>query len=314
MEFRDFYAGPDDDDRRLDRIIRKFSDQESLSGLYKAIRKGLIKVNDKKTDSSFHVHNGDKISIAAFLVDKQEKKSESSSVMLPVILETKDLLFINKPYDIPVHGSQDSLDVLVQNYFSSKNKQETSLSFRSGPLHRLDRKTTGLLCFSMSLKGARWFSENIATHRIHKTYQGIIQGRLEGKEHWVDCISRDYEEEKNFQTVQVNSGDRDEKTADTTVTPVSYGKYKDTDYTLVQFEIKTGRTHQIRAQSSFHGHPLLGDTAYGGKKLDAGQDFFLHATILEFPEDNPLQLPDRIEAPLPQAFSSFLEATLSEKK
>lgn len=314
MDFTDFYAGPDDEDRRLDRIIRKFSGQESLSGLYKAIRKGLVKVNDKKTESSSHVHNGDKISIASFLLaDAENSKFSCKDVELSIILETEDLLFINKPYDVTVHGSSSSLDVAVQNYYNKKTKSNGSLSFKPGPLHRLDRKTTGILCFSMSLKGARWFSENIANHSIHKTYQGIVQGHLSKEEHWIDFISKDFDSDKSFQTVTVNSVEDGEKSADTVVTPLGYGKLNGIDYTLVRFVIKTGRTHQIRAQSAFHGHPLLGDTAYGGKEFNFSQDFFLHAVKLDLPADNLLSLPSLIEAPLPDVFQKFIDQTLSVK-
>ena len=248
MEFKTFTAGPDDNDRRLDRIIRTIIPKDSLSSLYKAIRKGLIKVNDSKTSAEAHIFQGDKISIAAFLFessDSELKKIENNSKNIPmdIVFQNEHILIINKPYDTTVQGDKDSLNKIVQNYYEETLKTE-SLSFKTGPLHRLDRKTTGLLCFSLSLKGARWFSENIATHNIKKIYSGIIQGKLLSSEHWEDSLLKKYDKEESFQTVRVGINDSESKTAITEAIPVSYGRWQNTDFTHTQFKIETGRTHQ----------------------------------------------------------------------
>ena len=98
----------------------------------------------------------------------------------------------------------------------------------------------------------------------------------------------------------------EQKKCITKITPVKYGKYKNIDITFVEIEIKTGRMHQIRAQASLHNHPLLGDTAYGGLKIeDFSQDFFLHAKELIFPSENPINLPNTVNATLPKPFIEF---------
>lgn len=170
MKFREFIASQDDDDRRLDRIIRKFISEDSLSAVYKSIRKGLIKINDKKAEASQHVFCGDKIKIADFLLISNNKKSldeDKIDFNLEIVFKTDDLIFINKPYDITVQGNSEALNRQFE-LFYKKNYENTSLSFNPGPLHRLDRKTTGLIAFSLSLKGAKWFSKNIAEHTIQK--------------------------------------------------------------------------------------------------------------------------------------------------
>lgn len=310
MDFKEFTAGPDDEDRRLDRVIRKITDKENLSGLYKAIRKGLIKVNDKKIDSSSHIHNGDVIKIASFLLnDNDNSKNEDikSTTELNIIFENEDLLIINKPYDVTVQGFDNSLNKIVERYYKSHAASKESLSFTPGPLHRLDKKTTGLLVFSMSLRGARWFSENISNHNIQKKYWGIIQGNLKKEEKWIDFLEKDFSAEKTFQTVSVASEkNNNAKEAVTIATPLKYLKIQNIPCTLVQFDIKTGKTHQIRKQSSFHGYPLLGDTAYGGKKIYSKQDFFLHARELLLPDDRLNCLPDRFQSELPEAFAEII--------
>jgi 23S rRNA pseudouridine955/2504/2580 synthase len=82
------------------------------------------------------------------------------------------------------------------------------------------------------------------------------------------------------------------------------------EVTLVEYEIFTGRKHQIRAQSVIHGHPLLGDTKYGGMRIDEAQEFFLHAWKMGFPIDRPAGIPGLITAPLPAQFKKMLEKCL----
>ena len=192
----------------------------------------------------------------------------------------------------------------------NQNKSK-SLSFTPGPLHRLDRKTTGLLSFSLSLNGARWFSENIKNHTIQKKYVSVVQNKLLHQEEWIDYIEKKSDKDNSkFHKVEVSKlkENDEQKKCITKITPVKYGKYKNKDITFVEIEIKTGRMHQIRAQASLHNHPLLGDTAYGGLKLeDFSQDFFLHAKELIFPSENPINLPKTVNATLPQPFLEFTD-------
>lgn len=299
MDFTDFSAGPNDNDRRLDRILRNFLPDLPLSEIYGLIRKGLIKVNHKKAKQNDRVSEGDVISIASFLLGGKNAEQPEKSVNGPdieklIVFRNEHILLLNKPYDIKVHGDKDSLDEYVKIYYR-KHTRDNSLSFNPGPLHRLDRKTTGLLAFSFSLEGARWFSENIQTHTIKKIYRGIVQGNLREQEFWEDFISKN-EGDADFHTVKVS--ETDGKRAKTTVTPLKHGNHNGKDITECAFLIETGRTHQIRSQCQAHGYPLIGDTAYGGIKLSGSKrDFFLHAEKLVFPKDNPLGLPEVIECP-----------------
>ena len=323
MDFLEFNAGIDDNDRRIDKVLRNFIKDVPLSSIYKYIRKNLIKINNKKTTQDYRVKTGDIISIAAFIInDFSENQSESNNLQkneettlkkdLEIIFQNKDILILNKPYDVLVHGSDNSLDKQVENYYKKINQNKSkSLSFTPGPLHRLDRKTTGLLSFSLSLNGARWFSENIKNHTIQKKYVSVVQNKLLHQEEWIDYIEKKSDKDNSkFHKVEVSKlkENDEQKKCITKITPVKYGKYKNKDITFVEIEIKTGRMHQIRAQASLHNHPLLGDTAYGGLKLeDFSQDFFLHAKELIFPSENPINLPKTVNATLPQPFLEFTD-------
>ena len=320
MIFKDFTAGRDDDGRRLDKIIRIFLSDTPLPEIYKLLRKGLIKVNHKKAKPEDRVSEGDIISIAGFLFDKtpapdpkSAQKSDpgitSRKVDLKIVFENEHLLIIDKPYDRTVHGEKDGLYKDVLEYLSDK-KEKTSLSFRPGPLHRLDRRTTGLLVFSKSIEGAHWFSEGIKNHTIHKKYIGLAEGTLAASEYWEDCLGANTENDntsKNdgFFTVEENE---DGQLAQTQATPLAYGKLNGKPVTLVEYAIKTGRKHQIRAQSSIHKHPLAGDKAYGGSQLkNADREFYLQAYSLSFPLNNPLNLPEEIKIGCSSDFIRILQ-------
>ena len=324
MEFREFTAGKDDDGRRLDRILRIFLKDKSLGEIYSLLRKGLIKVNQKKAKPDLHVKENDVILIADFLFnttadsspsDKENsfKKSEKKEKSFEIIFENKDLLIINKPYGIAVHESEksekaavSSLNKEVLEYYNNKKASAAkSLAFRPGPLHRLDRNTTGLLVFSMSLEGAKWFSECIKNHTIHKKYYGLAEGKLTEAENWEDRLSDSDVTENGFHTVNENENGA---LAQTYAKPLAYGCLGGKPVTLVEYSIKTGRKHQIRAQSMLHSHPLAGDSAYGGHKNDKlKREYYLQAFSLTFPKDNPLSLPPEIKMKLSDDFLQILQ-------
>lgn len=319
MEFIRFETGKDDEGRRLDRIAKKLLSEENLSQLYKALRNGLIKVNEKKQKGEYRIQKGDEIKIASFLAENAvlaDKKNQEKITPLPeewIVLRTQELLFLNKPYDLPVQKSkagERALNVLVQEDYDFQNIRK-SLSFRTGPLHRLDRRTTGLIAFSQNLEGAQAFSNAIQEHRIKKTYLAIVEGALEQTETWTEKISRNEKDlnSSKFHTVSVNSDSKNSKESNTTVIPLAYGKYKGIQVSLVKFIISTGRTHQIRATSAYHSHPLLGDTVYGARQISEKQNLFLHSYSLEF-QENLFSLPKKIVCPPGENFVSVLKSAL----
>lgn len=203
-----------------------------------------------------------------------------------IILETADLLFINKSSGIPVHG-EGGLDGLV----AQSDSAGSSLSFRTGPLHRLDRDTTGLVAFSRSLEGARWFSASIADRRFEKYYLGLAEGMVAEAGEWRDL-----------------SGDG--KPMITVARPLCFARDAEGELTLVLYRIVTGRKHQIRIQSSLRAHPLAGDRRYGSRRRET--PFYLHAWQMVFPSVRPEGLPERLTAPLPLRFREKLGASFPE--
>jgi 23S rRNA pseudouridine955/2504/2580 synthase len=257
--------------------------------IHRLLRQKQVLINGKPGKAQDRIDCGAIISIPA-LNDASVHNNTIHSLPNPeIIWEGCGLLAVNKPPGLAVHGV-DSLDAMVQSFLAGK--LPVSLSFKSGPLHRLDKPSSGIVVFSASLEGARLFTSLMIERKIKKTYLAIVEGAVKNEETWQDNLVRDREKKKTF-----ISQTADAKTAITKVIPKAVEKA----YSLIQAEIVTGRTHQIRAQAAAHGHPLIGDFKYGSKSKKQTADFYLHAWKLEFLEYS-------IEAPLPQAFREKITA------
>ena len=295
MDFTDFKTGKDDEGRRLDKVIRIFIPDLPLSNIYQAMRKGLIKINGKKSKPDYKICPGDMLTIADVLLKNEVESSGAAGtngsllykIENLIVFENENLLVLNKPAGINVHKAKKdevSLAELVEDYYK-RTRVSTSVSFRPGPLHRLDKMTSGLVCFSMSLQGAKWFSEQMEAHKIKKTYSATVEGTVLKQQTWKDYILKEDESGSDFHTVKVIDGSSKAvpagaKECITTIIPLETFEKDGNTYTKCEFQIETGRQHQIRAQSAFHGHPLASDTAYGAKQ--GPLPFDLCACKLEF--------------------------------
>ena len=331
----ELHAARDDDGRRLDRILRKALPDMPLSTIHRLLRQGQVLVEGKAEAADRRIRTGERISISGENEMPREKarrpnwKCDKPSFSpnsdyspqegkLEILFEGAGLLVLNKPAGLAVHGGASnskrgegsrpaiSLEDLVRAYLEPK--LPPSLSFRPGPLHRLDKPSSGAIAFSTSIEGARIFSGLLRERRIKKTYLALVEGLVEKDEIWEDALVRDRTLMKSFPEKQgAEKACGETKTAITRVKPLA----RNANASLILAEIETGRTHQIRAQAAFHGHPLLGDKKYGSypagnrrRQLPGG--FFLHAWRLEFPADLPFpgtaELPRAIEAPLCKEF------------
>ena len=270
----------DDDGRRADKIFRIVLGKMPLSRIYKEIRSGFLRINGKRTREDAKVSYGDTVDVAQILmefVQQAEPRRPAPSINREtfrkrIVFEDEGILVINKKKGELVHSDGSSkrftpLDQLVREYLDGETAD--SISFSPGPLHRLDRNTSGIIAFGKSAEGAREFSASLQNRETRKCYIALLDGRLKEQEHWEDYLTRD--EKTNTSHVAKNGkGDL----AITIATPflISDGK------TLAQVEIKTGRTHQIRCQASFHRHPLTGDAKYRGSHNEAG--YYLHSCCI----------------------------------
>ena len=228
MNYIEITAQKDDDGRRIDAVIRKVMPAMPLSLLYKNIRTGFIKLNGKKTQTNTRILNGDCICIAEVLYASYKQKSTER---LPVqnadfitLFKNEHMWIINKPAGINVQKASKD-DISLDQLIKASSELPSSLSFTPGPLHRLDRNTSGILCFSQSLQGAHWFTEQMKEGNIGKFYLGLAQGRLKHEEEWEDGIEK-VEGTQKFHTVKIVEG-----SSRTRAKPLSQGKLYKRSYT-----------------------------------------------------------------------------------
>ena len=309
-EFTEFVAGANDAGRRLDRVVRKFLGEVSLGAIYRAIRTGSVLVNGAKRREDYRVHSGDKLRFAKKLIDESDLQTSDRagetdparaepavSLTAPIVFENEHILILNKPRGMLVHG-HDSLEQEVRAYLTPK--LPPSLSFRPGPLHRIDRNTSGLVTFGISIRGAERFTELLSAGQIRKIYLALVDGTLRRAAVWTDPLARDTAH-------RVTRIDPSGKTAVTRAIPLISAKGR----TLAAIEIETGRTHQIRAQAALHGHPLSGDRKYGSIHV---HPYLLHAFLLRPSRLDPILGFASLSAPLPPAATKLLRAFFDSQK
>ena len=306
-----------DNGRRLDRVLRKKLTDYPLNAIYQLIREGKARINGRKAKPSQRVKTGDEITLAVPVADIQEKQPKSAGkdqnyIKSLIVFENEHFIVFNKPIGLTVHGPESLADK-ADDYL--KIRLQSSLSFHPGPLNRLDRNSSGLIFFSLSLRGAQTFSSWFKEGVIKKLYIAIFDGELTGKKIWEDYIIRDHthkvsrvmhilEEQK---TIGPNL-----KACLTIVIPLLTRAFAGSGkITLGLCRIMTGRTHQIRAQSSFHGNPLAGDRKYNGSGII--RRYILHAAAVQLPTGILSNNPQFIRAPLPYQSANTIKALFGTK-
>ncbi|MFW6313227.1 MAG: RluA family pseudouridine synthase, partial [Spirochaetota bacterium] len=172
------------------------------------------------------------------------------------------------------------------------------ISYRPGPVHRLDRNTSGLVIFGASLPGAQKATEDLQSGRIVKRYVAVLEGVV-ASDRWEDVLERDTEQRVTRAVDDEHGSEgRGEERARNAVTRVE-SLATASNRSLVIARIDTGRTHQIRAQAAHHGHPLLGDRKYGST---ARPPYLLHAATLSAIDARSKVDFEHLVAPLPDRF------------
>ncbi len=284
--YKSFNCGLNDCGRRLDRVVKKLLPEVPAGRLYSAIRKGQIRVNSKRSNQSYRIQKDDIIdvleSISTGLINTGNIRNDHSSTAeleRICIQQTEDLIFLNKPAGMLTHGENSLAELLLNGL-----KQQDSLSFVPAPLHRLDRNTSGLIAASLSIKGASSFSELMRSRNIKKYYLGLCINGPETMVRLDNLLTRNNNITKTSLPGKGTEAGEKYKKGITTVYPLlSKGNLY-----LCVFNIETGITHQIRAQSASAGFPLAGDIKYGGKTAGM-RGYILHSwAMVTDKSENPL--------------------------
>ncbi len=280
--------------KRLDIFLKENINQCTRSFLKKLIEDNQVQVNNYILSSpSAKIKYKDQIQIN--IIDKNKQEVIPKKIELDVVFEDKDILVINKPKGMVVHpGAGNYKNTLVNAllYKYKKNLSDINGSLRPGIVHRIDKETSGLLVVAKNNLSHANLGEQFSKHSIKRKYLGLTWGvvrPLNGK--ISTLISRD---KKNRQLMTVS--DINGKKAITNYKTIKVFNIKDVPkISLIECELETGRTHQIRVHLKYKGTSLLGDKQYGKKNIKfkkINNDFFiklnklsgqaLHAKTLEF--------------------------------
>ena len=285
---------------RLDAFLARCAEGLSRSAAQKLIEEGAVKRNGKPGKKNDKLNIGDAIEY-----DIPEAKPVDivpTEMQLDIVYEDDDLLVINKPKGLVVHpaaGHQD--DTLVNGLLYALGEDLSGINgeLRPGIVHRIDKDTSGLLAVAKNDLAHTVLASQLKDHSMHRVYDAIVCGSFREDSGTVDApIGRHPTDRKKMCVTQRNSKD-----AVTHWEVVA--RYR--GYTHVRCKLETGRTHQIRVHMAHIGHPILGDTVYGHKKPELGQDSqCLHAGTLCFahPRDGR---PIMVFAPLPEYFEKVLK-------
>lgn len=291
-------------DSSNERIDKYLSNNTSLSRtlISKMIDGEFIKVNDKKTKNNYKVKDGDKINIDETYQVEQDILPEKMD--LDIVYEDKDIMVINKPSGIVVHpGNGNYSHTLVNGLmYYTNNLSDINGDVRPGIVHRIDKDTSGLIIVAKNNKTHEILSKYFQDKSITRKYIALLKGELNTDSATIDApIGRSDVDRKKMAVTSKNS-----KNAVSHLKVLK--RYK--GYTLVEFKLDTGRTHQIRVHANYIGHPLYNDPVYTNDKCsEFGQ--FLHSYSMDF--KHPITGENmHFECELPEYFKKHLEI-LEEK-
>lgn len=289
---------------RLDLVLSLQLEEVSRSFVQKLLEQGQVKVNGQEcTTKKYKVSEGDSIEI--LIPEPKELKIEPENLSLDIVYEDDDLLVINKQRGMVVHpapGNEDGTLVNGIMYHCGDRLSSINGVIRPGIVHRIDKDTSGLLVVAKNDIAHESLSAQLAAHTIVRRYEALVFNNFVEDKGTVDLpIGRD--SNNRLRQAVVLDGKQTSRNAVTHWSVIErFGSY-----TLIEAQLETGRTHQIRVHMAYIKHPLVGDFVYGPKKQPfkvEGQ--LLHAKILRFIHPKTGEYME-FETPRPEIFEETLQ-------
>ncbi len=282
-----------DANQRIDKFLKRMLKDAPISFIYKMFRQKDVKVNGKKANIDYITKTGDEVDI--YIKPALLEQFHKEAVLRPVkadfeiIYEDENILVINKPKGLLVHGDEGekriTLQNMVLNYLKEKREWDPNSldGFIPSPAHRLDRNTSGIVIFGKNLPTLQQLLELFRTRdQIEKKYTLLVRGNMSenGK---IDYALLKDSDKKIVKVVPESKGGKPALTLYHRIKNYSFG------YALVEAELMTGRTHQLRVHFASIGHPIVGDSKYGDFKVNEVfermyglKNQFLHASYFKF--------------------------------
>ncbi|MDY4510127.1 RluA family pseudouridine synthase [Streptococcus pluranimalium] len=280
---------------RLDKAIADLTDL-SRQKANEGIKHGSILVNGEKVKAKYTVKVGDRITYD--LPEEEVLEYQAEDLPLEIIYQDEDVVVVNKPQGMVVHPSAGHTSGTLVNALLYHIKDLSSINgvVRPGIVHRIDKDTSGLLMVAKNDRAHQALAEELKAQKSLRQYIALVHGNLPNDRGVIEAPIGRSDKDRKKQAVTAKG-----KPALTRFHVLErFG-----DYTLIELQLETGRTHQIRVHMAYIGHPIAGDTTYGPRKTLAGNGQFLHARTLGFthPKTDDLMT---FEAEPPKIFQETL--------
>ena len=287
--------------QRIDNFLFRCLKGVPKSHVYRILRGGEVRVNKKRVNQTYRLQLGDQLRIPPIRVaEKREQEAYVPALEFPILYEDDALLVINKPAGVAVHGGSGvSFGVIEQ--LRSARPQAKFLEL----VHRLDRETSGVLLLAKKRSALTALHEQMRSGKTDKRYLVLVQGQWKNAKQHVKLPLHKFTRPDGERRVMVREDGKESHTV--------FALQKTwADYSLLEAQLETGRTHQIRVHLSHLGFPIVGDDKYGdfprNKELvrQGLKRMFLHAHAMAL--DHPLTgEPLRLMAPLPKELQGFVD-------
>jgi 23S rRNA pseudouridine955/2504/2580 synthase len=285
--------------QRVDNFLLRECKGVPKSHIYRILRSGEVRINSGRVDATYRLQEGDRVRIPPLRLGAKAAPSKPPKIDLPLLYEDEGLIAANKPAGLAVHGGSGiSYGVIEQLRAARPEAKFLEL------VHRLDRDTSGLLLLAKKRSVLTAMHELIRTGHMDKRYVALVQGKWPSGKQQVKLKLQRYVTGAGERRVSVDDEGRESHTV--FELERAFGAYS-----LLQAQLKTGRTHQIRVHLAHLGFPIVGDDKYGDFDLNKRlakqglKRMFLHAWKLAFV--HPLSGDRlRLEAPLPPELEAFL--------
>lgn len=295
-----FDISPEMEEERIDKCISSYMEDLSRSYIQKVIKDGNVFVNDAAVRANYRVKVDDRVRFV--IPDSVEPDIPAQDIPLDVLYEDKDLLIVNKPKGMVVHPAPGHYKGTLVNaimYHCKGGLSGINGVMRPGIVHRIDKDTTGSIIVCKNDEAHNAVAKLLKAHDITRKYRAVVHGNVKDARGTVDAPIGRHPVDRKKMAINERNGKR-------AVTHYSvlerFGQY-----TYIECELETGRTHQIRVHMASIGHPLLGDAVYSGRKQPfrlEGQ--VLHAMTIGFVHPGSGAYVE-FEAPLPAYFEALLQ-------
>jgi 23S rRNA pseudouridine1911/1915/1917 synthase len=262
---------------RLDRYLARQRADLSRTRAQALIARGLVRVDGREARASLALEAGHVVEVAPDAPEPTAPELRAEAIPVPVVFEDEHLLVIDKPAGLVVHpapGHQSG--TLVNALLGRLAPAEPDAAHRPGIVHRLDKDTSGLMVVARTEAAHTNLAAQMKAHRTVKRYLALVEGHMPVAEGVIEApIGRDPRQRQRMALVSVAGGGREARTR-FRVLGEARGR------SLLELQLETGRTHQIRVHLASVGHPVVGDVTYGRPQAPRPPRQFLHAAHLEF--------------------------------